>query len=78
MPGMGKRTVKFTARGIEALPLPSEWEKQLEAQPCDGRIYKNQGIQGCALQSWLQAEGRCLVKSFATSSIGLGATEFAI
>ena len=32
-------------------------------QPCDGRIHKNQGIQGRALQSRFQAEGQPLTRT---------------
>ncbi len=49
-------------RGLRKFPS-RETARTQGPQPCDGRIHKDQGIQGRALQGWLQAEGRSLTRS---------------
>jgi hypothetical protein len=43
---------EIPTRGLRKFPSRKTARTQ-GPQPCDGRIYKNQGIQGRALQSWL-------------------------
>lgn len=50
------------ARGLRKFPS-RETARTQGPQPRDGRIHKDQGIQGCALQGWLQAEGRSLTRT---------------